>query len=723
MKQGNEVYVLAPSREGPWEEELDGIKVIRVKKPPIQRFFLGLRLLREVKKRNIKPDIIHAMNPMPLGWLYPLMKQNTKTKCVLSLHTCYRSAPSLFSILVHRLAQAVDRVVVLTPVLRSELVHDGIEPGQIKVIPSGVDTKLFRACPEPDDDVIGYVGGFRKVKNIPLLLEAFATLHDQRPEVRLRMIGGSQEDGEYRSTLNKVSELGLRDFVEILPPLNHFLLPEVYRSMKLVVLTSTVEGMGKVLLEANASNRVVVAPRVGGIPTIIRDGYNGLLFDKGSMEDLVSKVLRVLDDDAERRKMARNGKNLAWRSFDWRITGHLYSNLFEELLQARRRLRIARFVSGFPHKEKIDRGLEPNYYYISREQVKQGNEVYVLAPSREGPWEEELDGIKVIRVKKPPIQRFLLGFKLLREVKRRNIKPDIIHAMNPVPLGWLYPFARSLVKSKCCYSIHASSKVADEPHHVGLSERVYLSEFRFLSKFLARSVDRVLPISRFMKRELVEQGISPNRISIVPSGVDCDMFRGRNGEKDPVFTILYVGRFVPNKGLRYLLDSTSHLNSDDLRILLVGGAKGDSDYEMTLQRSTLPPASEFVRVLEPIPHFQIPEWYQKSHVFVLPSVIEPLGKVLIEAMCSGTPIVSTRSTGIIDLVQDGKNGVLVNPGDARALAEALEYLKGNPKVARRLALRGEKHADDFDWSVVSRRYVEAFRNTLGYDTQGMSSKG
>jgi len=106
----------------------------------------------------------------------------------------------------------------------------------------------------------------------------------------------------------------------------------------------------------------------------------------------------------------------------------------------------------------------------------------------------------------------------------------------------------------------------------------------------------------------------------------------------------------------------------------------------------------------------LPPFYAASDLFVFHSFHEGLGIVLLEAAASGLPVVTTEAGGTVDIVRDGMNGVVVPPGDHRALAGAAVRLLRDETLRETLGRRGRDMAErDFDWNVVAERYLEVFR--------------
>ena len=110
-------------------------------------------------------------------------------------------------------------------------------------------------------------------------------------------------------------------------------------------------------------------------------------------------------------------------------------------------------------------------------------------------------------------------------------------------------------------------------------------------------------------------------------------------------------------------------------------------------------------VTGPLPADQLDQYYQTASIFCLPTYQEPFGIVFIEAMAARLPIVATRVGAIPELVQDGINGRLVEPGDIQSLANALSELLDDPEISRRFGERSyQLTRERYSWQAVGKRF-------------------
>ncbi len=216
------------------------------------------------------------------------------------------------------------------------------------------------------------------------------------------------------------------------------------------------------------------------------------------------------------------------------------------------------------------------------------------------------------------------------------------------------------------------------------------TEFEAVERFdLAAKVadaDAVACISDFTRSQLMrlsEPGDWP-KLDVVHMSVDTDLFVPSGGERPPgPLRILDVGRLVPEKGAPVLLDAVTLLaeRGVDVEVRLVGGGDLADDLARTLDARGL---RDRVTLVGAVGQDAILDQYHWADAFCLPSFQEGLPVVLMEAMATGLPVVTTTINGIPELVKHERNGFLVPPGRADLLAESLAALATDPGLRTRL---------------------------------------
>jgi len=243
--------------------------------------------------------------------------------------------------------------------------------------------------------------------------------------------------------------------------------------------------------------------------------------------------------------------------------------------------------------------------------------------------------------------------------------------------------------------------------------------------------DMLVAITASVADEYRAIGVPEERIAFVPNGVDVArlqqptnraLTRKTHGIGDSEKLILAVGRNHPKKGFATLLSAAAALKAngrDNFRILIVGmgaDALQAQARALGIEAKTL--------LLDQIggtagrkgplflPDNSLIALYQAADVFVLPSVTETFGVVLVEAMAAGLPVITTDAPGCRDIIREGRDGLMIPANDAYALAGALERVLGEPGLAADLSARSRARAQDFAWDDVVTQYEALYRKII-----------
>ena len=219
-----------------------------------------------------------------------------------------------------RIVSAADRIVAANVVERAELLRDyAAHSSRIATIPCGVDTDLFtpgdraearRRLDLDGRPVLLWVGRIAPIKGLDTLLDAVARLSESGQDMRLLVVGGDADErtsGHETSLRQRIERLGLGDSVRFLGPRPQGVLPLYYAASDVTVLPSYYESFGMVALEAMACGSPVIASRVGGLVTTVRDGVTGFLVPDGDVEALAERIETLVADPELRWRLGREG--------------------------------------------------------------------------------------------------------------------------------------------------------------------------------------------------------------------------------------------------------------------------------------------------------------------------------------------------------------------------------------------------------------------------------
>jgi len=217
--------------------------------------------------------------------------------------------------------------------------------------------------------------------------------------------------------------------------------------------------------------------------------------------------------------------------------------------------------------------------------------------------------------------------------------------------------------------------------------------YNTLDRIVLRFGTKVLAVSEAIKQDLENSGLSPERVQVVVNAVgstpnrdmapaDREAGRKRHGILGTDFVLGYVGRLNAEKGLKHLLAACAELVTSGvpLRVLIIGEGPQRNELEQLSRQLGLGDRVIFVGFQEDVAH-----WFPCMDVFVLPSLTEGTPMALLEAMAAGVPAVASGVGGVPQIIKHGETGMLVSPGRAEEICNAILVLFRDPAQRQKLA--------------------------------------
>ncbi len=240
----------------------------------------------------------------------------------------------------------------------------------------------------------------------------------------------------------------------------------------------------------------------------------------------------------------------------------------------------------------------------------------------------------------------------------------------------------------------------------------------WIEKTGVESADRVIAVSAKMRDDILQHfDADPSKVVVIHNGIDPDRFRrteahdhlDRLGVTSPY--VLFVGRITDQKGIFHLLDAARKL-PPGVQVVLCASAPDTPEIEARLRRA-LPKHPNVKWIFEMVPLDVVSQLYSHAAVFACPSVYEPFGIINLEAMACETPVVASAVGGILEVVEDGKTGILVPPARPDDLAAALRRVLGDPAMGRAMGRAGRKRVEDrFSWASIAERTHEVYGEAI-----------
>lgn len=318
---------------------------------------------------------------------------------------------------------------------------------------------------------------------------------------------------------------------------------------------------------------------------------------------------------------------------------------------------------------------------------------------------------------------FLFSLLMLAPIFRlwkKNGRHDVvaIHSLE----GAVYVLLRKFFRSwpPCVIVSYGSDEmrweVEKEEERLGLRKiRPFSKVFYYhgiirQARFATQHADHVMVAAKSEIGYYVKTyGMPQEKMTFVPNGVAPGFFIQRDYSR-PAVKLLFLGGWEWRKGIRYLAESFSALAEEFPEVTL--SLMGIGVSEETVKQSFPEKFHSRLRVVPQVPAEKIPQVYAEHDLFIFPSLFESMSLVVPEAMASGLPVLTTRTCGMQDIIEDGINGVLVPPRDSGLLAEKIRSLLKDPELRARLGKAAQVKAQDLRWTEVARQTLEMYQKLL-----------
>jgi len=234
-----------------------------------------------------------------------------------------------------------------------------------------------------------------------------------------------------------------------------------------------------------------------------------------------------------------------------------------------------------------------------------------------------------------------------------------------------------------------------------------------LQRHAYRCAHAVVANSCAAKTQLEREGVPQSRIRVIPNGVTAERFSPVTGVR-PVRTIVTVANLRPEKAHEILFEAAARLASShpELSFVIAGDGPRASELRALADRLGIGRRVEFLGHVE-----DVPALLRRADAFVLPSRSEAFPNAAIEAMAAGLPVIASATGGLLDLIDHGRTGLLVPPGDPAALAGAIASLVADPARAARLGTAArEDAAERYSFGRMVRSFEDLYLTQLGIDT-------
>jgi len=212
------------------------------------------------------------------------------------------------------------------------------------------------------------------------------------------------------------------------------------------------------------------------------------------------------------------------------------------------------------------------------------------------------------------------------------------------------------------------------------------------------------------REHIIASGWKPSgEVTHIPNGVR-ERFFATPAPGTRRAGLLFVGRWEWRKGIHYLVEAFELVRGryPDVTLTIIGSLLSSEDVLGTFSVA----AREKVRVFPALPNAALVGQYLRHAVMVLPSLFEATPGVMLEAMASGLPVVTTKACGMKEVIEDGEDGILVPRRDSWAIAEAVTTLLADPRLRERIGMKAREKTRAYTWEQIARRTEALYQKLL-----------
>ncbi len=306
---------------------------------------------------------------------------------------------------------------------------------------------------------------------------------------------------------------------------------------------------------------------------------------------------------------------------------------------------------------------------------------------------EEREGVHIYRLGiGTKLDKYL--YPILALFKSFFIKKDLIHAVLESYAGLSLFFYRILNKKTPAFLTLQSGRVKVP---------------KFLFKKIHQVPDKIQAISNALAKRARKFGAK--NVEVVPNGIDLNLFSQDLKIKKEKFRIICVSHLKKVKGLGYLIEAMPEVLAKfpQAKLILIGEGPERKNLESQIAKLGL---QDRVELKGKLTNRAIPEELQKAEVFVLPSLSEGLGISILEAQACGVPIIASKVGGILDIIEDRKTGILIEPENPGQITQAVIEIFFQPEFAQELIQNAKDGLEKYDWQNIAQKINRIYQELL-----------
>ena len=382
-------------------------------------------------------------------------------------------------------------------------------------------------------------------------------------------------------------------------------------------------------------------------------------------------------------------------------------------------MKIAFFTNCY---KPLINGVVSSIVSLKEAYEKRGHHIYIFAPRVEGYTDQAMNVFRYRSVNLTTKVKYPIAIPLsLRANKVINqFNPDIVHIHHPFVLSM--PAIMYGVKLKIPKILTIHTQYERYAYYAAPIPQVITNEaIRRIIFNLAAKVDVITTPSQSMKNRIIQYGIH-KEIEVIPNAINLKVFQTKNEKqcqmlkaqlqigKDDI-VILYVGRISYEKNVDKIVKALAiarNRNGSHVKLVLVG--EGTAMRQIREMVHSLGIA-EIVRFVGAVDNEIVKNYYQIADIFAFASTSETFGMVIVEALAAGLSVLAVKASGVVDIITDGLDGLLVED-DVSQLADRLEILLENSELRKKLSSGAIRSAQRYSVDTVSQQMLNLYQKLL-----------
>jgi glycosyltransferase involved in cell wall biosynthesis len=380
-------------------------------------------------------------------------------------------------------------------------------------------------------------------------------------------------------------------------------------------------------------------------------------------------------------------------------------------------MNICIIASGYPSKSKPV--LDIFIHEQAREMIRQGLKINVITiGNNNDSFNEKIDGVNIHRI---PCENFkssnllllifclkalIIAFRL-----NRRTRFDIIHSHFADHAGLAGVLISKLLKKPFVLTSHGYDIYYNKKIGYGYGNKL---PSRFLLRFIFKIPNRITVASKSLKNQLKKFNIDSRKIQIIHNGINLD-FINEDNNKNKIkksFVILTVANLLPIKNIGYMIEAMPYIleKIPEAKYIVVGEGPDRKNLEKIIEKRKL---SNNVILVGELSNNDLKNYYSIADVFVLPSIHEGFGIVKLEAFAFSIPVIVTDGGGIVEGIEDGKNGFIIPLRQPKKLANAVITILAKPELKKKMGQKGkETLMKKFLWEYNVKKIIHVYQGLL-----------